>query len=153
MELLAYDIAPFFVGTHPVSGLLGTYTGTWINQTYSTTAAMSFVIADNQPGSLSMTQSIGGAAFGSQSPLPSFVVTADLREAGISLSGGNAGFGTVTGSLSDSGGVLGSITSIPGGSISSVDYTGTINNGALNINYTVNFSAGGKAVGTATAHR
>jgi hypothetical protein len=153
LDVVAVAIAPFFVGTHPVSGILGTYSGLWSNQTYSTSGPISFVIADSQPGFLTMTTTLGGGVFGGTAPAP-FAVTADLRTPGsIILSGGSGAFGTITGTLGSDGAFQATLSSIPLAGISSATASGTLLNGSFNVNYTINFLGGYPATGTVSAHR
>jgi hypothetical protein len=154
LDVLAYAIAPFFVGSHPVSGILGSYSGTWSNLTFGSSGAINFVIADSQPGLLTMTTTLGGFVFGNPTAPAPFAVSADLRSPGaIILNGGSDSLGTITGTIGPDGSFHVSVSAIPGGIISSVVSSGIILNGSANFVYTVNFNGSGSATGTVSAQR
>jgi hypothetical protein len=100
-----------------------------------------------------MTTTLGGNVFGGAAPAP-FAVTADLRSPGaITLSGGSGAFGTITGTLGSDGAFQATLSSIPGGIISSATTSGTLLNGSFNVNYTINFFGDYPASGTVSARR
>ena len=153
LDVLAVAVAPFFVGSHPVSVILGSYSGTWSNQTYGTSGPINFLIADSQPGFLTMETTLGGSVFGEPAPSP-FAVSADLRAPGvITLSGGSGPFGTITGTIGPGGAFQATLSSVPGGIISSATASGTLLNGAFNVGYTINFYGGNPATGMVSAQR
>ena len=153
LDVLDYTIAPFFVGSHSVSGILGSYSGMWSDQKFSS-GTVNFLIADSQPGFLTIKTTLGGSVFGNSVALDPFTVSADLRSpSAIILSGGSGSFGTVTGTIGPDGSFQATVSSIPGGLIRSVDSSGTIRNGLLNLGYTINFIIYGHANGTLNATR
>jgi hypothetical protein len=56
----------------------------------------------------------------------------------------------VTLNISPTGQISGSLTNIPGGGISRVDFTGTATTSTITFNYTITFVGGQMAVGVGT---
>lgn len=153
LNAVSYIAKSFFFSSLPVSGIIGTYSGSWTNQTYNTKGPATFKITDSSAGVLSITVTLGGNVFGGSAP-PPFTVQANLNSQGATLSGGTTTFGIVQSSISANGTIQGTITSIPSNTgISSAGFSGTISNAAININYTINFTSGQNATGTLTATR
>jgi hypothetical protein len=153
LNILALKSVPFFVSPFPIASAVGTYTGTWTNQTFGSTGPVTFQVSDTSPGVLTMTVTLGGHVFGGAAP-PPFTVTGTLNTQGIvTLSGGPASFGTVNGTIGPNGLFNFAITNIPGGFITSATFNGTDSGGVISLGYTVNFSSGPPATGTMIASR
>lgn len=151
-----YRVEPFLVVPYPISGLLGTYTGTWTNHRFGSSGPISFSVSETVPGALSIAVTPGGSVFGAEAP-PLFTVAASLTRGDIILSGGSASFGTVDGTITigtdGMGKVQGTVRAIPGEAIESVSFSGTLSSGVLTLQYTVNFKDGSTATGDVTAQK
>jgi hypothetical protein len=134
-----------------IQDIAGTYTGTWNNTTFGSSGAAEVQIAF--AGSDATFQvDMGGSAFGLSDPPPvSFggtVVAGDLQ---VDASG-TVPYGHVQGTIDgDTGAVdfLLTMTSRP--DILSVDVTGTVAGGTMDLDYTVDIMGFGMASGTLVA--
>lgn len=151
LNIIDLKSVPFFVSPFPIAAALGTFTGTWNNQTFGTTGPVTFQVSDTSPGVLTMTVTLGGNVFGGVAP-PPFTVTGTLNSQGIvTLSGGPASFGTVNGTIGTNGLFNFTIINIPGGFITSAVFNGTYSGGVISLGYTINFNSGSPATGTLVA--
>jgi hypothetical protein len=151
LNIIDIKSVPFFVSPFPIAAALGTYTGTWTNQTFGSTGPVTFQVSDTSPGDLTMTITLGGNVFGRAAP-PPFTLTGTLNTQGIiTLHGTPAGFGTVNGTIGTNGQFNGTVSGIPAGIITSVTFSGTVSGGVFNVGYTVNFSSGPPATGNMIA--
>jgi hypothetical protein len=153
LDLLGYEIEPFMVGTYPLANVIGTWSGSWTNQTFGSTGSANFEIVDSSPGVVTITVDLGGNVFGGVDP-PAFTVTATLdSEGNITITGESPVLGTLNIIFNTDGTFTGTVESIPAAGIDSTNFSGTVSNGVLTLNYTVNFSNNTQAVGILTATR
>jgi hypothetical protein len=134
-----------------IQDIAGTYTGTWNNTTFGSSGAAEVQIAFS--GSDATFQvDMGGSAFGLADPPPvSFggtVVAGDLQVDAT----GTVPYGHVEGTIDGDTGVVDfllTMTSRP--DIVSVDVTGTVAGGTMDLDYTVDIMGFGLANGTLVA--
>ena len=129
----------------------GTYSGTWTNQTYSSTGPISVVIKlDHAAGTVTSTLTLGGNVFGAPAPAPE---TLTFKPAGAltpDLSGHSVTFGDVTAHFTPSAtGVTISFkaANVPSPRVSTLTVAGTVTGTTMSMTYTVGFRDG-----TADAH-
>jgi hypothetical protein len=134
-----------------IQDIAGTYTGTWNNTTFGSSGGAELQISFAGSDATFLVD-MDGSAFGLVDPDPvSFggtVVAGDLQVDAT----GTVPYGHVEGSIDgDTGAVdfLLTMTSRP--DIASVDVTGTVAGGTMDLDYTVNIMGFGMAVGTLVA--
>lgn len=136
------------------SDYVGTWTGTWTNTTFSSTGGMTVTIADNSDGTFDVTVDLDGNVGGQGDPAPQTITVAVANDGTVTFSD-NILMGLVSDlmdvNVSSTGDINVSIPSIPLAGFTTFSATGTINATDANVNYTVNFSPSGSAVGTVTA--
>ena len=131
----------------------GNWSGSWKNTTFGTTGGMTMQLSvDTIAQTMQLLLDVNGGVFGGGDP-PSETFTGAYSEAGTTLTRTSALLGTVTATVTPTGQLSGSATSIPTPGISRVDFSGTVAARSIAIAYTVAFTAGGTAVGTATLTR
>ena len=140
---------PFFVMHVPVSQVLGTYTGSWTNQTFGSTGSAGIQILDTAAGVITVSAQLGGNVFGAGPT--SFTLPVNLQ-AGNTVSAATA-FGPLTATVSQNLGIQGGIAFNPGGPISAMTFTGSLASGVIHVNYTVSFNSGLTAIGILDATR
>lgn len=132
--------------------IVGTYTGNWHNLTFGTTGTGNLVFAANTTAKTATVDlTLTGNVFGAPSPSPLHL---DGSYTGSKYTGsatGNATFGNVTLSIDSNGNISGTAASVPGGTVSSMTFSGSVVGKTVTLNYTVTLVAGGTANGTFTA--
>ena len=101
---------------------------------------------------MTMTLDLNGSVFGASDP-EAEATTASYTTAGATLAKTSAVFGDVTFDITSTGQITGSGTSVPSATVSRIDFTGTAGVSTISLDYTVTFTAGGTATGTATLTR
>ncbi|MES1147155.1 MAG: hypothetical protein ABUL49_00205 [bacterium] len=132
----------------------GTYSGSWHNLTFGTTGSADLTAtADTVAKTASLTLTLGGNVFGSPGAAP---LTITGSYSGSSYSGtasSNTTFGNVTLTIDGNGNIIGQATNIPGGTVSSMTFQGSVSGKTITLNYTVVLVAGGTASGTVVVTR
>lgn len=137
-------------GLTPVnaSQFAGTYTGIWTNTTFGSTGTVSATVTvDEGAGTVSATIAVTGPVLGSAGVAPTNQQTA-FTDAGATFMGTLPVMGDVVATIDAGGNITASGTSVPNPGISSWDATGTLTATALNLSFTVTFTAGAPAAGT-----
>jgi len=137
-----------------VAQYAGKYTGSWNDTTFGTTGTMTWdIFPDPAKRTVTIDVNVGGKFFGGGGAPPESIVLTHLAQ-GV-VSGNSKAFGVVTGTISPTGSVHMTLTNIPGGSIKSVEVTGTLSGGTtISMQYTVTFTGSSStAVGTVTLHK
>ncbi len=131
----------------------GNYVGTWNNATFSSTGASKMTITVNAANKTGSAQwDLDGNVLGQNNP-PAETFNGTYTSNGFTFSGTSATFGNFTISVNASGVASGSATNVPNAAISRVDFNGTATGTAIDLNYTVRFSAaGGGGTATGTVH-
>jgi len=137
----------------PIAAFAGNWTGQWNNTTFSTTGPASMAVTiDTTHQTFQAVMTIGGSVFGGSAPPPQ-TFSGPYNSSGVTITANGTAFGNITATISSSGAISGSGTSVPNPNISRVDFTGTATASVITINYTITFSAsagGGTAVGVMT---
>jgi hypothetical protein len=139
---------PFLVVTAPIGPLLGTYTGSWTNQTFGSTGPATITVTDTAAGVITISSLLGGNVFG-QGPT-SFTVPVSIHPGGGTVNTMTS-FGPLTSTASANGTFSGLLTFNPGGPIATMTFNGSVANGLVQLTYTIAFRAGGSADGILTA--
>jgi hypothetical protein len=137
-----------------VASYAGHYTGSWNDATFGTTGSMTWdITADPASRQVTIAVNVGGRFFGGNGAAPERIVLTHLAEG--TVSGNSVAFGTVSGTIKPDGSFTMTLTSIPGGSISKVEVTGTLAGGStITMQYTVSFTASSQtATGTVALKR
>lgn len=130
---------------------VGTYNGTWHNQTFNTSGPMKFVVTDDTMAkTMAIVVTLGGNVFGGQAP-PPFTLTGNYTSAGFTMDQQTNNFGRLHVTIDGNGNMNGTGTNIPGGVVSSVSFSGLMSATQFQGNYTANLSSGSTANGTMTA--
>lgn len=128
----------------------GNWSGTWVNSTFATTGSVTMTVTiDTTAQSFSLTLNVNGNVFGGPDPAAE-TFTGNYTTTGATLTRTSLVFGSVTATVTPDGAISGSAVTVPNPNIARLDFTGTITANTLTLNYTVTFTAGGTAVGTAT---
>jgi hypothetical protein len=127
---------------------IGTWSGTWNNTTFSSTGAVSVVVAQTGDQYTLQFDMDGGVFGGANPPLEAFTATVSQVNASL-VSLTSSVYGTLTGTLNANGTLTGSGTAIPG-SVDTFTLTGTWTATAINANVTITFDGGGSANANAT---
>ncbi|OGA16450.1 MAG: hypothetical protein A3H32_08465 [Betaproteobacteria bacterium RIFCSPLOWO2_02_FULL_63_19] len=146
----AYDCKKFYVGDSPLGNAVGTFSGTWTNQTYGSSGGASFVVTQDTSGGFSIKTNLTGNVFGSPAP-GEFTIngnTSTDAQGNIVLNSATP-IGYLSGSIGADGKLQGSL-SVNSQGINSLDFSGTVQGPSLNFNYTVNFVGGSTASGVVT---
>lgn len=129
----------------------GRYDGSWNNATYSTTGASWLeVTAVGATKTGTARWDLDGNVLGTNNP-PAEQYDGTWNDNGFTFSGTSAVFGDFTLSLNRNGTATGSANNVPNAAIDHVTFSGTASPQAVNITYTVFFTAaggGGTATGT-----
>gem|GEM_PF-1262227 len=130
---------------------VGTYTGQWNNTTFGSSGASTMVIgADTGASTLTMSLDLDGNVFGGANP-PADNLTGTYTTTQAVINGVSPVFGNLSFTIDAAGNFNGGSNDVPGTSVQSITYTGTITSTAVNLNYVITFEAGaggGTAVGT-----
>ena len=133
-----------------VSGFAGTWTGSWTNTTFGSTGTTTMTVTPDTPAeTMSITFDMNGGVFGAGDP-PAETQTIPYTTTGGGYTGTSAFFGKVTLSGTPTGMLTGTVTEIPGGTISKVDLTGMITPQTLTGTAVITFATGATANGTMT---
>jgi hypothetical protein len=138
-------------GTGGGSGLLGTWNGSWTNTTFGTSGPLSVTVVDNGNGTYNVTVDLGGMVGGMIDPPPQTVTATVDGNGGISFNGNVSMLGQLIFSVSSGGTLSISAPAITTPGFSSFSASGSISATTGSLNYTVIFTGGGSANGTATA--
>lgn len=131
----------------------GSWSGSWRNTTFGTTGGMTMQLSvDTVAQTMQLVLDVNGGVFGAGDP-PSETFTGAYSEAGTTLTRTSSLLGTVTATVTPAGQLTGSATSVPTAGISRVDFAGTVAARSIAITYTVTFTGGSTATGTATLTR
>jgi len=133
------------------SGLLGTWNGSWTNTTFGTSGPLSITVTDNGNGTYNVTVDLGGMVGGMIDPPPQTVTATVDGNGGISFNGSVSMLGQLIFSVSSGGALSISAPAITTPGFSSFSASGSISATTGSLSYTVTFSGGGSANGTATA--
>lgn len=134
--------------TFDAATYVGTWSGTWTNTTFSSTGAVSVVVAESG-GTYTLQFDMDGNVFGGSNPAAESF-TASVTSANATLvSITSSVYGTLTGTLNANGTLTGSGTGIPG-SVDTFTLTGTWTATTITANVTITFDAGGSANAIAT---
>lgn len=142
----------FHVSNYPVASLVGTYRGSWTNNTFGSTGSVLAKVDDSSPGIITITITLGGTVGGVAAP-PPFTETLTLNSQGGIINGGSAQYGAIKGTFTTDGKFQGTVTEIPGGVIKSAAFSGTLSRDSLSLNFTISFVSGASATGTTFATR
>ena len=130
--------------------LTGNWSGTWKNNTFSTQGTETMAIAvDTVAQTMNITLDVNGSVFGGSDPAPETLSTT-YALTGATFTKTSPVFGNISLSITPAGTLTGSATNVPGGSITRVDFTGTVTPTLITVNYTITFSSTATATGTAT---
>jgi len=130
--------------------LAGNWTGTWKNNTFSTQGTETLAIAvDTVAQTMNITLDVNGSVFGGADPAAETLSTT-YTLTGATFTKTSPVFGNFSLAITPAGSLTGSATSVPGGSITRVDFTGTITPTLITVNYTITFNTSATATGTAT---
>lgn len=134
----AFDPAPF----------AGTYAGTWTNTTFGSVGTGTAVITVNTGNNTAtVTASATGNVLGGGPAAPPLQNGA-YDGNGAQFNGSVPPMGTINATIVPPGTITATGTNVPNASIVSWTANGTITASAINLNFTVNFTAGAPAVGT-----
>jgi hypothetical protein len=132
----------------------GNWSGTWRNTAFASTGTITMVVsADTVAQTVTVVLDVNGNVFGGADPPSETLNGTYSPTTGGSFSGRSAVFGNVTMTVSPSGQISGSATQVPPSFVSRLDFTGTATTSQINISYTVTFTAGGTANGTAVLNK
>ena len=150
-------VPPSSMGPTPVSGgdfgslFAGTWTGSWMNTTFSTTGPISAVVTVNSAAkTYSAVVTIGGNVFGGSAPPPQTFSGSFSDTTGVTYSGTSSVFGDLSFTISPFGAIQGSAMNVPGPNVSSLTFSGSVTPTTITVSYTATLKAGGTASGTAT---
>ncbi len=131
-----------------VAVLSGNWAGGWRNNTFGTSGSATMTLGSDTIGqTFQATLDLNGSVFGLGDPPPQTFNGTYTPASGATINVTSPVFGTLAATVSPAGQISGSLTGVPGGSISRVDLTGTATPTVITINYTITFAGGG---GTAT---
>jgi hypothetical protein len=134
--------------TFDAATYVGTWSGTWTNTTFSSTGAVSVVVAESG-GTYTLQFDMDGNVFGGSNPAAeSFSASVTSANATL-VSITSSVYGTLNGTLNADGTLTGSGTGIPG-AVDTFTLTGTWSASQIVANVTITFDAGGTANATAT---
>src|SRR5204863_2694880 len=132
----------------PEAAAAGNWTGTWRNTTFASSGAATMAMTvDTVQERFSGTFDLSGSVFGRGDPAPATFSNSYSPNGGATFSSTSAFYGTVSGTLSNTGAISGSMVN-PTPTISRVDFSGTATTTAIDITYTVRFTDGSTAAGT-----
>lgn len=138
-SILALLILPFEQGFGAIQDVVGHYGGLWSNITYTTTGAAVIdisVTGTNAALTFDMDDGVFGGSDPAQMTMPGTVqgdvIQIDNQGVGI--------YGDIKGAVDSAAGTLtATLTNIPNPNIQDVTVTGTVTNGTINLDYTVDF--------------
>lgn len=134
--------SPEPTGIFDVTKIIGTYEGTWTNQsTGASGPAVITITADEVSQTATLTLDFGGNYLGLNDPPPA-TITTKYDDSGAHLTGDNILFGTMDVKIDTEGNIIGTFENLAGGMIPAMTYTGKIGDGRLDADYTVTLSDG-----------
>ncbi len=129
----------------------GTYTGTWTNTTFASTGTGQAVVTVNTGAqTATVTASATGNVLGSGGGATPPLQNGSYTTSGAAFNGSVPPMGTISAALAADGTITAVGSNVPNASITGWTATGTISEHALNLSFTVTFTAGPPAVGTIT---
>ncbi|MBL8087162.1 MAG: hypothetical protein JNM85_03710 [Chthonomonas sp.] len=118
---------------------IGSWTGNWNNLTYSTTGPASMTFgANTTTKAANWTMDLDGNVFGGPNP-PADNLVGSYTDSALSVTGSSPTFGTLSFTVDKNGNVTGGSTTVPGGFVQSITYSGTITPTSMNLTYVITF--------------
>jgi hypothetical protein len=137
-----------------VSRYLGTWTGTWINNTFSSVGTNTLTIsADESAMTVTIAFSTTGHALGTPGGVPTQSNMTAYDDSGFTATATLNVYGTATITVDADGDITASGVNIPAGGIERWDATGTITDTQLVLDWTITFTGGATATGRTTLNR
>jgi hypothetical protein len=140
---VALDIAPF----------AGTYSGIWTNTTFGSTGTATMTITPLPDMRVQLAFASTGPVLGNPGGAPLQQQSFGYASDGAAATETIPIYGTVTLNVDATGNFTMSAVNVPGGGIDGWTATGTITAAQIQLSFTVTFSFGGSAEGTATLNR
>lgn len=134
-----------------VARYLGSWTGTWINNTFSSTGTAAMTIsADESAMTVTIAFSVTGNVLGTGGGAPTQSNMTAYDDGGFTANVTLDIFGTTTITVAADGSITASGVNVPASGIDRWDATGTISDTQLILDWTITFSGGGTATGRTT---
>ncbi len=133
-------------GTFDASAFVGTFRGTWTNNTAGSMGPMSIVFS-NTGGNNQMVVDLDGPVFGEMTDPPADTLPGTVSGTAATFTVNSTYFGPISFTVQQDGSVTGTASNVPNPGIDSVTFTGTVSATAINLTYVVNFTGGGTADG------
>jgi hypothetical protein len=132
----------------------GNWSGTWHNTTFGSSGTMTVAVSgDTIAQTARLTVDVNGNVFGAGDP-PSETFNGSYTPGqGGTVNQTSTRFGNVSVTFNPNGSFTGTCTNIPASGISRFDFTGSMTTSTMNLTYTVTFTSGAPATGTATLTR
>jgi hypothetical protein len=128
-----------------ISQYVGTYAGTWTNNTTGATGAAKLIItADSKTNVATLTLDFDGKYLGIDNP-PATTLTGTYDSKGALVKGKSDLFGDYDVTIDVDGKIVGIMKNIAGGAIPEMTYTGVITDTKLDADYVVSFADGNTA--------
>jgi hypothetical protein len=129
----------------------GNWNGTWRNTTFGSTGTVTAVVSgDTVAQTARITLDVNGNVFGAGDPAAETFNGTYTPGQGATITQTSARFGNVSLTFTAGGTFTGTCTNVPVAGISRFDFTGSMTTSTANLTYTVTFTSGATAVGTAT---
>jgi len=129
----------------------GNWSGTWRNTTFLSNSTLTAVVtADTVAQTMRVVLDVNGSVFGAGDPPAETFTGTYTPGSGGTITQTSARFGNVSITFNPNGSFTGACTNIPVAGIARFDFTGTMTTSTANLSYTVTFTNGTTAVGTAT---
>lgn len=128
---------------------VGSYTGTWFNNMFSSTGSAQLDVAI-EGDEVTMTATMGGGVFGIYFDPDPVVIPGTANGDQIEFDATVATFGHVVATITSGGAVSYTLTMIPGTSFMSITGTGTIGSGQWNMDYAIDVMPMGTYDGVVT---
>ena len=143
-------VTPGPTGTPGPAAFAGNWTGSWVNNTFSTVGAASLSVAVNTAAqTFQFTLALSGNVFGAGTPPPQ-TMSGTYTGAGATITGHSTLFGDVTMSIGSNGAVSGQAINVPNANISRIDFAGTATPQTITITYVITFNTSGIGTGVLT---
>lgn len=128
--------------------LVGNWAGTWNNTTFGSSGPSASTISIDAPTMmLTFSLDLGGNVFGGGDP-PAENFTGPISASGFNVSGMSALFGDLTLTVDSQGNLTGSGQNIASPNVSRADFSGTVTETTMNLNYVLQLKPNGTAQGT-----
>lgn len=125
-----------------VAKFVGTYEGTWMNETTGANGPVVITIAaDEATHQVNLTLDFGGNYLGLADP-PAVTLPAAYDDNGASVSGTSVLFGEMDVKIDANGNIVGNFKNLAGGAIPAMQYTGKIGDGRLDADYVITLPDG-----------